>query len=476
MKQERRPEDRLFLTYARTFSREGAQRAAAADPKLQEHYDIPSILAEVDEMRALPVAEFVTRYGQIAPTVPAEVRSYLLLFYLHHSQSALNAADLEHVEAAVDGCPGNAAIDGLLLQCLRGHQKVLRGRVLDAVNHLSEQLIFADESRDSLYGLYVRSLLHRNLGIAYQRAGDFHASHQQLTEASTIATSKGFLLEISCNWYLGSLLWASGQHRVALATHKNERVRKIARDSQSTNLLLHSHISAAKCALDLKATETATEELQAAQELLDQAEDPWPEVHGYLLLYRGECEVQKEAFDTGLTLLQEAQSYFESLDPSHYPGALEAKISLAHFALFEGDFKTAMAIFQKLLHEAEEHGCLEARSRLLVLEAFLFITEDPPLQDAYSDLLTRVHLINNPALLFRALGNLYTYALEYLEEPDQLFLLERIRNLRSTLDQTCYSDLYRRYVTERYQHAIENRLARYVQEDWVEWNDDELAL
>ncbi|MEM7167823.1 MAG: hypothetical protein AAF581_20395 [Planctomycetota bacterium] len=475
MNQERLPEDRLFLTYARTFSREGAQRAADGDPTLQERYDIASILSEVAEMQELPVSDFVTRYGQIAPTVPAEVRSYLLLFYLHHQQTLVNLSDLEQVEAAVDNCPGDPAIDALLVQCMRGYQTVLRGRVVDAVNHLSEQLVYVDQTKDTLYGQYVRALLHRNLGVAYQRAGDFHASQNQLAKASEISSRQGFLLEISCNWHLGSLQWASGQHRLALETHKNERIRELARATNSTNLLLHSHISAAKCALDLKATQAAAAELQAAQDLLATTENPWPEVHGYMLLYRGECEVQQEAFETGLTLLKEAQSYFEALDPRHFPGALEAKISLAHFALFERDYKTAMAIFQKLLHEAEEHGCLEARSRLLVLEAYLFITEDPPLADAYADLLTRVHLINNPALLFRALGNLYTYALEYLEEPDQLFLLERIRNLRPTLEKSCYNDLYQRYVVERYQYAIENRLARYVDEDWVEWNDGELA-
>ena len=82
------------------------------------------------------------------------------------------------------------------------------------------------------------------------------------------------------------------------------------------------------------------------------------------------------------------------------------------------------------------------------------------LKEAYDDLVTRLHLINNPAILLKSLGNLYTYALEHLDEQEWRFLLARIKNMRHILERSCYEDLYRSYVSERYEYAIENRLAR----------------
>ncbi|MGE3965057.1 MAG: hypothetical protein AB7I09_13225, partial [Planctomycetota bacterium] len=163
---------------------------------------------------------------------------------------------------------------------------------------------------------------------------------------------------------------------------------------------------------------------------------------------------------------------FEACDPPHYPGALDAKIAQVHFCLYEGDHRSALIFIRKLLDEAQERNCMEARSRLLLLETYILLVDDDALRVGFEDLVSRVHLINNPALLLCALGNLFTHALSYLGSAEQRFLLDRIHNLRPVLEVSCYEDLYRRYVTERYAFAMEKRLERERGIDFQDLLDD----
>lgn len=471
MQRTRKPSDRLFLTYARTFSTRLAREQVARDPELDNEYQLSEQLSLTERFAHLTPTDFAVQYRKLAPGVPSELRSYQLIFYLHHQQHGVTFYQLEQLEAEVAAQSGCPELDVTLLQALRGHMRIRAGQVGDAVQILTRELATLPTSNGSMYAEYLRCVLHRNLGLALQRLGDYKQAQQHLSNALRLARTYSFRLEFSCNFQLGSLQWAAGQYQAAIATHSNEDLRSAAREISDYNNLLHSHVSSAKCAIDAKDTDGAALELAAARELLATNPGAWPEVEGYVLLYSGELAVQQERFEEGLGQLQRAQSHFESLTPVHYPGLLDAKIAQCHFALYEQDYRTALAMVKTLLEEAERHQCLEARSRLLLLEAFLYITEDPPLRASYEDLVTRIHLIDNPAVQFRALGNLYTYSLQYLEEPDQLFLLERLRNLSETLPDQAYADLYQSYVTERYEYAIENRLARYVEQDWLYWDE-----
>jgi hypothetical protein len=91
------------------------------------------------------------------------------------------------------------------------------------------------------------------------------------------------------------------------------------------------------------------------------------------------------------------------------------------------------------------------------------VSENPPLEAAYDDLVTRMHLIHNPALMLQALGNLYIHSLRYLDEPDQAFLMARLRRLQKVLDEEHFQDLYETYIEKRYHWAIENRLAEFLE-------------
>lgn len=461
----RTPEDRLFLTYARTFNLARATELAQSDRAVADRFPLAVLFADAERCRGCTPAEFRTLYRVRAPEWEPAVRSYQIIFFLHHQQHAITLYDLEQLEAEIDVCPGDAVLDNSLLQCLRGHLQVRLGDIRKAERILIAQLDVLARRPGCLYGEYVRALLHRNLGLTCQHLGDFTAADEHLAKALKITRAHTFLLEISCNWFLGSLQWAAGQFREALSTHRNRELRELAARTGNWNHLLHSFVSAAKCALDAKETDIAAAELDIARRILAEGSGRWPEIEGYLLLYTGELEVQRENFERGIALLEKAQAYFEHMSPRHYPGILDAKIALCHFALYERDYGTAFGMIRRLMEEAEAYGCLEARSRLLLIEAYLFITEDPPPRAAYDRLLTRVHLIHNPTVLFRALANLYTYALEFLDESDQAFILTRLKNLRGSMTEGCFLDLYQRYVVDRYEYAIENRLARFTHGD-----------
>ena len=63
--------------------------------------------------------------------------------------------------------------------------------------------------------------------------------------------------------------------------------------------------------------------------------------------------------------------------------------------------------------------------------------------------------------------------IQYLVEQEQKFMLRRIRNLRPVLEKSCYDDLYSRYVSERYRHAMEKRMAREDAEEGLSLDDFE---
>ncbi|MGE3164380.1 MAG: hypothetical protein AB7O52_05720 [Planctomycetota bacterium] len=348
-----------------------------------------------------------------------------------------------------------------------GYALTTEGRPSDAIRLLDSTRGAVDRLGTGMPLECLQAALERNLGIAFQHVGHFEQARVALQKSLVLCKKHDLALMLTVTTQLGTLLWASGQCVQALALHTDAELRTRARAAQATMLLARSHLSAAKCAIDLKRTDLAREELAAARDVLASSRADLPAEHAYALLFEGEIRVQAGDFDGGLERIQQAQRAFETCRPPHYPGALEAKIAQVHFCLYENDFRSAFVFIRKLLDEAEERGCMQARSRLLLLETYLVFTADTEMRAAFDDVVSRVHLINNPALLLRALGNLLTYAVEFLDERQQAFLFERIQNLRPVLEQSCFEDLYQRYVTERYAYAIEKRLARTTSGDRI---------
>ena len=161
-------------------------------------------------------------------------------------------------------------------------------------------------------------------------------------------------------------------------------------------------------------------------------------------------------------LLEHATELFEALDPPNYGAVLDAKLELTKFAARSGRYDIVFTRVGELLEEAERRGCMNARTRLLSFQSRLFMDERAPaekLREAYTDLVTRVHLINNPRLTFMAYADLYSFARKRFDRREQKFWLDRLRGLRSVLERSCYEDLYDAYVLERYREEIEGGLA-----------------
>ncbi|MFQ5655025.1 MAG: hypothetical protein ACE5GW_09880 [Planctomycetota bacterium] len=456
--------DRLFLAYARTHDLAQARALVEEDADLAAGLEVEPLFETLRGLSALAAEAFLELYR----ATPEEERRLCLCHYLYQRREGLTHAELRQLRDGLAALhPGRSPEIGWLCAA-EGSILERQGRLEEAVRTMTEA--FPDLSRDSSpFARFVQCQLDRFLGSSYRRGGNYQLAYNHLKRGHETAERLRFRCGWSISQRFATLLWASGQYRDALEIHCDRKRRAAAREAGAVSILLDSHLSAAKCAIDLKATSTAEAELREARELLDAHPEARADLPGYYLLYKGETQVQRASFEEAMGLIKEAADHFESMTPPFHAGALDAKIALSHFALYEGDYRTAVLIMRKLLEEAEEKGCLEAQGRILALETYFYVSEEPPLRKAFENLTTRVHLINNPRLLFLALGNLYTYALEFLDEREQAFLLMRIKNLSTVLPKSCYEDLYRRYVTERYEHAIENRLARYVDEDWDGW-------
>ncbi|MEM7165432.1 MAG: hypothetical protein AAF581_08210, partial [Planctomycetota bacterium] len=259
--------------------------------------------------------------------------------------------------------------------------------------------------------------------------------------------------------------WHAGLPREALRIYRDPGLRDLASEIGAVTFLVRCHIKASKCAIDLGSADLALEELYAAEDVLNAraSESRLDAYRGYAQLYAGEVAVLRGDHDKGIEYMKAAQAWFEEMSPPRTAAALDAKVSLAQVALEAGEYRTAFAIITKLLEESTQAECWDARSRLLFLQSYLFVSDDPPLRTAFDDLVLRTHLINNPALMLKTLSNLLIHAVEYLGDDDQAFLRKRIGNLQQFLEQDCFDSLYRTYVTERYAPALERRLEKMSQ-------------
>ncbi|MEC9476843.1 MAG: hypothetical protein VX764_07395, partial [Planctomycetota bacterium] len=152
--------------------------------------------------------------------------------------------------------------------------------------------------------------------------------------------------------------------------------------------------------------------------------------------------------------------FFRDLDPPCSEGLMETKVALGSYALYQNDLRMAWAIIRSLIEEAGERDCLPMRSRALLLQTWFFISSDPPTRASFDNVLERIHMIQNPALMIHALGNLLSYAVKHLDESDQAHLVHRIRGLRPMLEESCYEKLYQQHVTDRFAPAMEERFDR----------------
>ena len=302
-------------------------------------------------------------------------------------------------------------------------------------------------------------------GLLERASGNYQSAHRLLGKAQLDSVTHELLLAPAAIQEWGNFLWECGLYKEALHVHADGTSRALIA-AASTDLLVRSHLSAAKCAIDLEDLSLADRELGAAEQLIRESDDITELSKGYYALRNGEYLLAKGADEArGSALIEEACAVFQKMDPPCHPGMLDSKIVLTRAAIQVEDHVRLSRILNLLFDEAEEHGCLEARARLLVLESAMWVSDNPPLEEGFENLALRVNLINNPALMMQACANLYLYSLRYLDKPSQAFMLARLRRLQSVLDKSCYQDLYEKYIESRYCWAVEGRLARFLDEE-----------
>ncbi len=312
------------------------------------------------------------------------------------------------------------------------------------------------------FASFVHCIKKHWLGWAYQRRGDFQRADRELEESIGVADAADFCVRWSYRTARGALLVASGQFRRAVLLLGDEELRRETRNQNDLDTLAYSHLVSTEAALCLTATSKASYELCELQNLIEENQERLGHYRGYLVLLSAKLDTLWGNTAEAAHLYNHAIELFEALDPPLYSAVLDAKLELVKFAARDGRYTIVFQRVGELLDEAEQRGCMDARTRLLAFEAKLFMDEAVPadrLREGYDNLVSRVHLMNNPRLTFMAYAHLYAFARKHLDRPEQSFWLARLHGLQSVLERSCYEDLYRDYVLERYRIEIEAGLS-----------------
>ncbi|MGE4619365.1 MAG: hypothetical protein AAEJ04_06090 [Planctomycetota bacterium] len=404
---------------------------------------------------------------EIAPTITA--RELAAAFYIRRCDF-LGLSPQEHSQycrAVASHLPTNSPWHSyaIYLECLRvSHQGSS-----EHVQELIESRIDSTQREASgVISIWLDSLSRYVIGNAALIAGDFKSSHRELSEALRNAKGLDFNCATSIQFRLAQLYRESGQHDKALRMWFDEPTRATLRSNEDWARLATAHLNAAQCALDAKITDVAHTELESSHALMPLVASYAPRLLGYQYLREGELATLEERYEDGESRLREALDFFRELTPPCYEGLMETKIALGSYALYQNDLRMAWTIIRSLIEEAGEKNCLPMRSRALLLQSWFFISSDPPTRQSFDNVLERIHMIQNPALMMHALGNLLSYAVQNLEEHDQAHLLQRIRRLKSVLEDSCYEKLYQEHVADRFAPAMEERLDRLFQKEQQE--------
>jgi len=404
-------------------------------------------------------------------------------------------------DASVLGAPGRAVrrvrdrldlseTEEAALTVLEAHAAIEHGDAQPAIQAL---LVLRNTYRNSEAALEVRlfGAACSALGRAYRPLGDYWRSELHLREGIRAYRQWG-MCPLAAAQNLGDLLWISGQFGRALRAHQDQDLRGAAADAGRHDYLARSHLYAAKCALDLRQRElfadrqrpdlleVATDELASARRLFDQHADgfQWG-LEGYFTVYSGQLAIHTDS-DTELAQHRylDAIDHFRSREPAFHHGIMMAKCELLGLEMWVGHSKQKCAeMVENLIAESERRGVIESKTRLIALEAALFVSDQPPIKQAFDNLIERVHLMNNPRLMFMALGDLFGYAARHGLEEQQTHLRSRIERLKPLLKRSCYNGLFHEYVEKRYLWAAEERWledeARFDLDDDVNANSDD---
>ena len=374
----------------------------------------------------------------------------------------------------------------------------------DGLAALQLALRDVDLSEDDSFLQYVRCLQAHVCSVAHQLIGDLNNSFRDAERALCLSQQSSFTLQLECALLLARLQLSLSDPTNGFKTVASASIREFARRASQEEWLLQSHLVATQCALECKLTKKASQELAAAETLLEH--DGSGRAKGLTLLHRGEIHVQRGDLDLAEGCFHEALEFFQDLKPIDSGGVLSAKTALGCFALYTGEFTLAFRVVQTLLNEATELECHEEAARLQLIESYLFLTAEPPSQRAFQHARTRVQTLRNPVLRLRVLANLFTYALsrrdahpinpvDLLSDVEgalgertegrvsantsnqtvgtdaptatdlQSELLLAIHQQRRMLPPEHFDRLYQQFVRDRYADTVETLLIRHAEGD-----------
>ena len=420
------------------------------------------LFATVDEILPLLLM------SDIAPTMTA--REICCAFFLKRqhifSMSVRNHST--HYQTIRNYIPYNSPLHfySIYLECRRSNYQGHAGEIAELLCAFRADVPVIEAG---VMSIWCETLFDFVQAEAAFMVGDFKSAHVKLTRVFSTASGLNFGCANRSQLILAKLLRETGQPEQALQIWQDGDLRNRLVHTCDWTTLAVNYLNSAQCALDSKLADIARTELEAASELIPDVSTRDSRLQGYQYLREGELATLEERYEDGERLLRQALDFFRTVEPPCHEGLLETKIALGTYALFQDDMRMAWAIIRSLIEEASERGCFPMRSRALLLQTWFFISSDPPTRAAFDNVLERIHMIQNPALMMHALGNLLSYAVNHLEESDRDHLLHRIRGLQGVLEESCYEKLYEQHVTSRFAPAMEERFERKSDENDPEY-------
>lgn len=455
-------EERLFRACAASRNLAEARRLAEGDASSPPQPAVQALFTALEIMEGLAPTEFLRHYLDWCAHAPAPHYAQPLFWYWRRQRDRFTLDDIEALARAVDAGLLEDHPGRQLVPLARSHARLRRGE-LGPARAEAEETVALTTRQGGILGDYLSARLYEVLSLCHEAEGDLRKARDQMRIAHEIASVNDF----ACRWDFlvryGELLEDRGHFGEALALYQGEVSQRLAAGDPRRGVFLA--LSAARAATQMEDVELAYREVVACDERLRELgslADPLQSAE--LLLVSGLVEHLLENREESTDLLHAAIKAYHELDPPGLEGALRAWQALTESTFPQREQVDLLAReIERLIGQsrADPPGPRIAEG-LAVLESYLYTTDDPPEVARYREAFQRLAMVRRPLLRFRALANLYFFALQFLDNYDQAVLLLRLKNLSRELDAGTYRRIYERLVSSRYQYAIEGRLARYA--------------
>ncbi len=455
--------DDLFLSFLRHRDLNVVAKRLRSRGETNGSFDVERLVTDLTVLEQTPPSEFTEAYARLSGGLPVALRRlyvfrYVISRVVAHPLSTGQYDQIDSLAGAVDPeC--QVLID--ICRTVGGWVTGVETRPVDRLEEIKQRTSRLDLS---VSAAFVDSMADHSLGYGYQELGNFREAQRCFSRAADLSSFYEFYTLPIYRSAFAKLMWESGQFRKALELQCDGETRRLARELGDNQFLIDSNLCAAKAALDLGSLRKAEEELSTAAERLRDCSERYPILNGYRMLFSAQLAARQGRNDQARTELAHVIEYFDSMDPPCFAGALDAKIEQVRMNLVDHEVSHALQRIGELLTEADEREVMGARTRLMAFQAHMYINPKSPnslLRLGYDDLVERLHLMNNPRLTFLAYADLYSYARQHLGREDQKNWLIRLRNLEPLLEHSCYEELYRDYVTEKYRAELERELEEF---------------